>query len=327
MVQNIQNTCNETHLALDSTDSKSSGPQVDTLKVVTCPVCRAVYVPYIQKQRDGYNGSFTLLETAFLRVCHFCFRCQRPACPQCWNQEYNLCAACSKVAHVPFHSPLSSFEGLIFSPPVFAQMSQASALSFACLRNGHSHAPAHLSVETTPGDALVTEMHLESPVLSSASPYPSWLQEIMGQGANEPASDDVRQMDAPPAESADMAEQAHALPHTNSSTWPQTTRTPDTNSSAWLQTAESSARVLQPSSTIDRGATPEEDGQEPVQEEEKLTPVERVENVLIYITSLLLALIVVMIILALSSAELNMLFLRFLHIDIRAEIAYLLQLI
>jgi hypothetical protein len=67
--------------------------QVATLKIVACPICRAVYVPSNEEQA-ATPGSTRLLETAFLEVCHFCFRCQRPACPQCWNPVHHTCASC-----------------------------------------------------------------------------------------------------------------------------------------------------------------------------------------------------------------------------------------
>lgn len=54
--------------------------------------------------------------------------------------------------------------------------------------------------------------------------------------------------------------------------------------------------------------------------------IERVENILLVITSTLLLAIVVMIVLAASSADMNAFFLRLMHVDIRTEISYLLQL-
>jgi len=61
------------------------------------------------------------------------------------------------------------------------------------------------------------------------------------------------------------------------------------------------------------------------EDEEELSPFERIENVLIIVISTLLLAIVLMIVLAISSPTLNNLFLHFLHIDIRSEILYLLQ--
>lgn len=61
------------------------------------------------------------------------------------------------------------------------------------------------------------------------------------------------------------------------------------------------------------------------EDEEEISPFERVENVLIIVISTLLLAIVLMVVLAISSPTLNNLFLHFLHIDIRSEILYLLQ--
>ena len=105
---------------------------VDTLKVVACPVCRAIYVPSGAVRPPG------LLETAFLAVCHFCFRCQRPACPQCWNPVHHVCASCSEEARLPFRGPVPSLEGLVF---VSSRSELANTISFLCKRNGRFYTP------------------------------------------------------------------------------------------------------------------------------------------------------------------------------------------
>ncbi|MEO7022004.1 MAG: hypothetical protein ABI234_17760 [Ktedonobacteraceae bacterium] len=107
----------------------------ETLKIVACPICQAVYLPASVQQATA-QSSCTALEAAFLRVCHFCFRCQQPACPQCWNPVHHVCTACGEEAHLPFLSPVPSLEGLVFAPPVFPHLAQTADLLFACLRNG-----------------------------------------------------------------------------------------------------------------------------------------------------------------------------------------------
>lgn len=62
------------------------------------------------------------------------------------------------------------------------------------------------------------------------------------------------------------------------------------------------------------------------QDDEDIPLLERVENVLIVVTSVLLLIIILMIVLALCFADVNTFFFHLLHIDIRTEIAYLLQL-
>src|SRR5258708_14284829 len=168
--------------------------QVDTLKIVSCPTCRAVYIPSSQQQA-ATPGSMTLLETAFLSLCHFCFRCQRPACPQCWNPMHCVCAACSEEALLPFRSPVPSLEGLIFSSQPSTQMTQTVVISFTCLRNGRFYmpepAPLQQSLEQnqvsspassypiTSTELPVVQTGYEPPAQVSSSP--SWIQEITGQ--------------------------------------------------------------------------------------------------------------------------------------------------
>ncbi len=114
----------------------------ETLKIVACPICQAVYLPASTQQATA-QSSCAALEAAFLRVCHFCFRCQQPACPQCWNPVHHVCTACGEEAHLPFLSPVPSLEGLVFAPPVFPHLAQTADLPFACLRNGRFSLAKH----------------------------------------------------------------------------------------------------------------------------------------------------------------------------------------
>jgi hypothetical protein len=65
--------------------------------------------------------------------------------------------------------------------------------------------------------------------------------------------------------------------------------------------------------------------QEPGVEDEEIPLFERVENILIIVIAALLLAIVLMVILALSSAQMDAFFYQLIHIDIRTEILYLLQ--
>jgi hypothetical protein len=312
MVQPLRNTSDGTSLARRSVlgiDSESFGSQVDTLKVVFCPVCRAVYVPSAQQQEIMRNSSLRL-EAAFLHVCHFCFRCQRPACPQCWSQEYSLCALCGEAAHLPFRSPLSSFEGLIFSPPAYPQITSKGHMSFVCLRNGRFYASDRVSSKSTSA-TFVTPSRLlgkqEASVVSSSG-YPDWLQEIMGQ---KPSRGDVKACQKA-GEFADLKNVSAASCR-------------DSLESA--QTSPLSPRLLEKPTEMEKGIVVETSLPRVNRTKKIFSLVGEIDNILIFITSLILATLVIMIVSAIISPDMNMLFFRFTHIDIRAEIAYLLQLI
>ncbi|HET8844774.1 MAG TPA: hypothetical protein VFN35_25100 [Ktedonobacteraceae bacterium] len=300
MVQNIQkNNANEIEIGgrtTGGTASKKLKTQIDTLKVIACPVCRAVYMPFFREGKSAQSLN-PLLETAFLSVCRFCFRCQRPACPQCWNREHNLCAACSQEIQVSFHVPLPSFEGLVFSPLLSLHKEAVADVSFICRRNGRFASPELVSEETLLPTCLPVEKS------GPAADYPGWLQEVMSQKAGKQQPAKVFQA----AENLQNSEPVSTgksldLPSTNALEWPSVTQEEDV-------------------------AVKDVSISEVTQNNEKLPLIERIENVLIVLVSIILVALILMIVLAVGSADMNAFFLRLFHIDIRAEIAYLLKLI
>jgi hypothetical protein len=340
--------------ALPLTSENDLLAQGDTLKIIACPVCRAVYVPS-NEQRN--HSSTLLLETAFLEVCHFCFRCQRPACPQCWNPVHHACAACCEEARLPFRGPVPALEGLAFLP-LSAHPARGQAISFICQRNGRFYTPdpaPHKIATTTapvsvPAAASMTSETATSRALplsqsapdgsshATTSAYPGWLQEVMGQkpagicSASSPASLSTDR----PAETVHADSPPASAPVSWSQTnWPHMTpaESPSAPSLAPGQPVEpvepaKPAEILetaeQPLPASERqGEATEIQAQE---SGEEISPFERIENILIVLTSILLLAVVLMIVLSLCFARVNTFFLTLIHIDIRTEIAYLLQL-
>ena len=322
---------------------------VDTLKVVACPVCRAIYIPSGEQQTVAPTSA-DLLETAFLALCRSCFRCQRPACPQCWNPVHHTCAACSEEAHLPFRTPVPSLQGLAFLPPTSIHTKQENKISFICQRNGRFYMPEPAAsrpqsqevrpLPTSTASAPVTFDTLSAhqsdhKVLKPTAneTYPTWLQEVLGQRMNEQDALPLATGEAQLEDSSNLfptAEAGSIISSASGTNWPlliPTTR---------QQTAPSLLAVLPaPAPTMQSlattSATPGTENQNEavlqddlVSEESSL--LERIENVLIIITSILLLAVILMIVLSISSAQVNAFFLHFLHIDIRTEIAYLLQL-
>lgn len=293
----------------------------NTLKIVSCPVCRAVYIPSWRQERE--RASLTVLESAFLSICHFCFRCQRPACPQCWNPIHCACASCSEEAQLPFRSPVPSLEGLIFSCPAGTSSEQSAPRSFTCLRNGSFYFPDPGRRAKDPQDeqssSPVTSADL--PALQSNSepqaPFdPPWLREMLNQRREEQVGEPVSRPTGQWANGAAWPVQAlNVSPHTSGPEWAP------------------AAQVLPPMPVLPmlsaevQAATSQERENEQEEDDEGISLFERVENVLIIVLSTILLAIVLMLVLALSFPQMNTFFYQLIHIDIRTEILYLLQLI
>jgi hypothetical protein len=371
----------------------------DTLKIVFCPICRAVYIPSWQQERE--QTSLAMLESTFLAICHFCFRCRRPACPQCWNPIHCVCTSCSEEAHLPFRSPVPPLEGLIFSCPLEGPSIQQGPRSFTCLRNGSFLLPAGapgadvspgeqgvLSAPTTPGELPVLQDNADLSVPGDQSRA----QEAMGRGREEQAGEPGSGFLGQRIQSAALwpplqAEPQGVFPHTSTGghervqgsrvpplhpeaqvpfdppwvqemmsrgreeqvsrpvscpvgQWPQSTALwpqvqaesqsslshPNAGGPEWAQVSRllpSQPAVPVPPVGTRGGGTQELGvGQG---EDEEIPLFERVENVLIIVIAALLLAIVLMVILALSSAQMDAFFYQLIHIDIRTEILYLLQ--
>lgn len=342
MAQNMQNDP-RTSPGLHPLNAGDDDPlaQADTLKILACPICRAIYISS-SRQQTAHSGSATLLETAFLDVCRFCFRCQRPACPQCWNPMHHVCSSCSEEAQLPFRSPVPSLEGLAFFPPASSQTAQATRMSFTCLRNGRFYTPEPVSPplespqcssvptpsDPVTSDALPTVQKAPAPS-TEASSYPTWLQEVLGQKPGEQSAPslphehsrpiDPRRDPSWPGQAGLMA----VFPQTGQVLWPQMPALPQPPAVP-LSVAQP---LFQPPALPSlAGSQMIATAQQNEQDDEDIPLLERVENVLIVVTSVLLLIIILMIVLALCFADVNTFFFHLLHIDIRTEIAYLLQL-
>jgi hypothetical protein len=194
---------------------------------------------------------------------------------------------------VAFRPSLASFVGLTFSAPALPQSHLPGCFSFICLRDGHVEG---LAEEPQPAPTRQVSR-------PAAFAYPDWLQEIMGLAGDTVPAEHARSLALP------LPEQVSAqLPRIEAQVSTPPVQLCDTP-------GEQPAEV---------GLFPD---QLPASRRRADSVIERVENILLVLTSLCLTIIVLMIILALRSASLNMLLFSILHIDIRSEVTYLLQLI
>jgi hypothetical protein len=324
---------------------------VDTLKIVACSVCRAVYIPSCDQQDQC---TAVLLETAFLDVCHACFRCQRPACPQCWNPIHHTCASCCEEAHLPFRGPVPSLEGLVFLPLTTSpHPAQTHNISFFCQRNGRFYSP-----ESAPAEPASQEISVKERVTSDALPalqldpvdsapapvinssYPVWLQEVLGRKTDEqpapslvnpeqlaPSLVNIRQPVRNVTTTSAPPEVPLAWSQTSQTYWPQ--MAPTGQPQAVPPEPPRLPVMMQQPAPVLPAPTPESQSEATPQDQEtneEISLLERIENALIVLTSILLLAVVLMIVLSICFAQVNTFFLTLVHIDIRTEIAYLLQL-
>jgi len=117
--------------------------ELETKLTVMCAICDAVYAPsplqmaFLQQEQG-------ILEATFMSMCHFCFRCRRAACPQCWDEVHGVCGACVQEAHLPFRTAVPPLDGVLF-PPVLkrSQTQQQNASSLLMLER-----PGRFSLDT-----------------------------------------------------------------------------------------------------------------------------------------------------------------------------------
>ena len=164
-------------------------PPAATDSTITCTICGAGYIPSPHNE-DLLQATPLVLETAFMSICHFCFRCRRPACPMCWDAVHRVCGACVQEAGLPFRAQVAPLAGTLFPPISPARPAQSlhndqEAKPFVCIRPGlfHNAVP--------PPDSISTADTLEMPALASSKQA----SEEKQQGL--PASQSVAQANTP----------------------------------------------------------------------------------------------------------------------------------
>jgi hypothetical protein len=133
----------------DPSDHRHRGLRAPTIE---CQICQAVYAP-AEEYRYLAQAPQVALESAFMSMCHFCFRCRRPACPQCWDHVHGVCGECSQEANLPFRSQAAPLRGVLFPSTRQEQLrrKQAENLRLLCINPGRFQTLAPIDeAETTP---------------------------------------------------------------------------------------------------------------------------------------------------------------------------------
>ena len=249
----------------------ASEQAVENGLTVTCAICEAIYAPS-PPQLPFLQNTQEALEATFMSMCHFCFRCRRAACPQCWDEVHGVCGACVQEAKLPFRAAAAPLDGLAFpprsqQPPT--QQQQATSL-FVLVRRGRFHPETQAS----------TDAQARSEIDTGPAVQPVIVQTVTTD-----------------------------------------TLTPESNSLAALA-IPAKARLPEPEVL--------KDGRKKKKMPRAAKARKRtshLELVLTWIALLILLLLVVVIVLAEFIPAVNTLVARVLHIDIHAEIAYLVHIV
>lgn len=281
----------------ERTSHNSQNEVTRTISPITCVICEAMYTPS-HPYKHFLQGSPVVLESAFMSMCHFCFRCRRPACPECWDAVHGICGACVQDANLHFRTQVEPLDGVLLLPvPLRSSTTQAetsqenSASSlFICVKHGKFH------LSGAPSNGISNIQTIETAIIESNGKPSERLPNIAQE---------------PPTSSEMQANPRIAVSLGNSL---------GTGFSTALEAAP--APDLEVASTIE--ATPT---QEAVPVKHGGSVVKKVELVLTVIVALVLLAIAVVIGLAEYFPAVNAFIFHLLHVDIRTEIAYLLYLV
>ncbi len=97
-------------------------------KTVTCSTCGAIFAPS-HLHPELRLASPAVLEAALMSMSHFCFRCRRAACPECWDYVHRICGACVSELGLPFRREVPPLEGALFAPTPSAPASTSISTS------------------------------------------------------------------------------------------------------------------------------------------------------------------------------------------------------
>jgi hypothetical protein len=133
----------------------------DDAPSIACVVCQAIYAP--SQGHEHLLLAPAALESAFMGMCHFCFRCRRPACPECWDDVHGICAHCGSENRLPFRREVAPLSSLLFTPSRHAQLEREAAallpvVPLACIAPGTFHRSAIEQHVTAPIPAIVQSM-------------------------------------------------------------------------------------------------------------------------------------------------------------------------
>ncbi|WP_126596954.1 hypothetical protein [Dictyobacter aurantiacus] len=153
--------------ALSRPDPEAAGKrQKGGLPVtISCRICQAMYAPS-QEHQYLLQAPPMALESAFMSMCHFCFRCRRPACPQCWDNVHGVCGECCVEAGLPFRTQTAPLRGVLFATTRQAQLRRkhATPVRLVCIKPGRFQAMTSVdTAETLPMQSAISAQLVPPP--------------------------------------------------------------------------------------------------------------------------------------------------------------------
>lgn len=278
------------HLNPEAQTRAGTGP------TITCSICDAMYAPSPQ-QAPFLQYAQGTLEATFMGMCHFCFRCRRAACPQCRDEVHGVCGSCVEEAGLSFRAAATPLDGLVFPPTSQASFmaSQPQGYSlFVPIRNGRYYSETQVKPEQAPID--ITTEH--TPAVQPAGAQTGTPGSQRTDGHQDDAKTEIN--------AAAKTGENHAMDKVQ------------------IDTPAAVAIPVKTPSPEDPQDTPQK---EEAPRSAKKKKVSRLELVLTWIVLVIVLVLFAVIALAEFIPAVNVAVARTTHIDIRAEIAYLVHIV
>ena len=283
------------------TEGRAIGTIGNVGPTITCNICDAMYAPAPQ-QVPFLQYTQGALEAAFMGMCHFCFRCRRAACPQCWDEVHSVCGSCVQEAGLPFRAGATPLDGLMFPPAAQASSSLSQAQSsslFVPVSNGRFYVETQEKLE--PARIEITE--ITTGHAPAVQPAAARTGAPAGQGTDR-HQDDAR---TPPTEAA--------------------TKTGENQATGKGQVDTPAAVAIPVNAPLPKDAQDTHGPEDMPRTAKKARKAGRLEQVLTWVVLVIVLVLVVVIALAEFIPAVNTLVVRVTHIDIHAEIAYLVHIV
>ncbi|GHO83317.1 hypothetical protein [Dictyobacter formicarum] len=281
---------------------------------ISCRICQATYAPS-QEHHYLLQAPPMALESAFMSMCHFCFRCRRPACPQCWDNVHGVCGECCVEANLPFRAQAAPLQGVLFATTRQAQLRRkhATPVRLVCVKPGRFQGIASVdTAETLPLQRAIKAQLIPPTTHTTTNREKTQEEEEAWQIERLP-------MRAPQARFPTIPPSHHQAARLQKDA---TVR----NYKKKLAIDEIATRPPRHRTTIALGRPEEQSPHKASDYTDKKTGFS-LESLITIVLFILLLAILVLIVTSLFSSTANTTIEHFLHVNIRAELAYLWQLI
>ncbi|WP_069801406.1 hypothetical protein [Thermogemmatispora onikobensis] len=298
---------------------------------VACSTCGAIFAPS-HLHPELRLASPAVLEAALMSMSHFCFRCRRAACPECWDHVHRICGACVAELGLPFRREVPPLEGAFFAPPPPAP-SSTSTSSDPCTCQINQSSPTQ--------EPLLTCLQAgRFRTLSSPSAFIAAIETVEMQNVQPlpptspgPAAPAAHPSPSTPPTDNTAATESKAIPpslHLPANEQPPLLPPPASSSTAspFLQQTTPSHNLASPTRLTPRTTSKVAQDQPAHSIAQKEAHQPRASGLPLWLSLPLLALLTLAlaaILLAELSAAFNALLLRAIHIDIRGTINLFLQ--